>query len=447
MNQKHFVFIVAFLVACLVGVGDANAQNFKFSATSASGSMGENIDLNLLFDNAMDDVQGWSVGVCHDNANLQVNFADNGAVTQAFNDGEGPDIIFYNAFDDPPLGPGWNAGVVISIAGQEVLPPGNDFDIHIVNYTLVGDPMGGEIMTDVCPCNEMVGDPATPNVVVVNGQSVAAPGNCGTVTITSGPIPFMYIVEDETINYNADSGEASFSIDVLVQENPENPGFVNDTQGFSVGLASDPGLLTPIDIVPTGELAALDEGDGPELYFPGILADGLTAGVVYATAGGEFIQFDVPKPMLSCSYNTVPGPLIGQELPTNTMLVFSNDLGAVPVDNVVVVLGLSFEAEFFDGRITLNPITDPPFVRGDANADDGISDLADAIWLIQFLFVGGEAPPCMEAADANGDLDVNMGDFMYILNWQLLGGNPPPAPFPDCGLVPDQECVSYDVCP
>jgi len=40
------------------------------------------------------------------------------------------------------------------------------------------------------------------------------------------------------------------------------------------------------------------------------------------------------------------------------------------------------------------------FVRGDANAD-GEVNLSDSVATLQYLFLGGGAPSCLEAADAD----------------------------------------------
>ena len=134
MKQKHVTFLLALsLIIFTGGVLSAN-MNFKFSNSNETGSLGDRIDIVTTLDNEKDECEGWSIGVCHDNTLLTIVSLSNGSVTQGFNDGEGPDLYFPNVFEGPPNGPGWNAGVVISIAGAEALSPGNGFEIHIVNY-------------------------------------------------------------------------------------------------------------------------------------------------------------------------------------------------------------------------------------------------------------------------------------------------------------------------
>jgi hypothetical protein len=42
---------------------------------------------------------------------------------------------------------------------------------------------------------------------------------------------------------------------------------------------------------------------------------------------------------------------------------------------------------------------------------------------------------CLAACDANGDGDISGGitDAIFLLTFNLIGGTPPPAPFPECG--------------
>lgn len=62
---------------------------------------------------------------------------------------------------------------------------------------------------------------------------------------------------------------------------------------------------------------------------------------------------------------------------------------------------------------------------GDASAD-GIINLGDVVYIINYLFKA-DAPPCpMEAGDANCDGMVELGDAIYLINYLFRGG-PSPA--------------------
>jgi hypothetical protein len=61
---------------------------------------------------------------------------------------------------------------------------------------------------------------------------------------------------------------------------------------------------------------------------------------------------------------------------------------------------------------------------GDANGDDQIN-VGDAVFIINYVFKGGEPPDPLCEADANGDGDVNVADAVYLINFVFKGGNPP----------------------
>ena len=90
------------------------------------------------------------------------------------------------------------------------------------------------------------------------------------------------------------------------------------------------------------------------------------------------------------------------------------------------------------------------FLRGDGNGD-GIVNIADGIFLLQSLFADGGNSNCMDAADANDDGSVDVSDVISILGYQFNGTNPPPAPYPNCGVDPaggtSIGCISYTSCP
>jgi plastocyanin len=66
---------------------------------------------------------------------------------------------------------------------------------------------------------------------------------------------------------------------------------------------------------------------------------------------------------------------------------------------------------------------------GDAN-DDGQTNVGDAVFMINFVFKGGPAPPCLNEGDANADCQANVGDAVFLINFVFKGG-----PAPDCGCA------------
>lgn len=81
-----------------------------------------------------------------------------------------------------------------------------------------------------------------------------------------------------------------------------------------------------------------------------------------------------------------------------------------------------------------------PFLRGDSNVDS-VVDLSDAIFTLNFLFIGGVSPSCMDAADANDNGVLNITDAVVTL--LLLFGDVPllQPPFEDCGMDPTPDLL------
>jgi hypothetical protein len=88
-------------------------------------------------------------------------------------------------------------------------------------------------------------------------------------------------------------------------------------------------------------------------------------------------------------------------------------------------------------RLPCNDI-DYEFIRGDANSD-GDMNLADAIYILQYLFASGPGFLCPDAADANDQLQVDISDAVYILQNLFAQGPAIPPPHPELGVDPTAE--------
>jgi PKD repeat protein len=103
----------------------------------------------------------------------------------------------------------------------------------------------------------------------------------------------------------------------------------------------------------------------------------------------------------------------------------------------------------------------PRFARGDPTADGDIN-LTDGIAVLNYLFLGSEEPPCLDAGDFDdfGNDQLTISDAIGIFSWLFTGGASPPEPTPsatmyvpgDCDLDPTPDdgigCVQpATVCP
>jgi hypothetical protein len=55
--------------------------------------------------------------------------------------------------------------------------------------------------------------------------------------------------------------------------------------------------------------------------------------------------------------------------------------------------------------------------------DDGIIDVGDLTYLINYLFIGGPAPDPMQTGDVNSDGEVDVSDIVHFINYLFLGGS------------------------
>ena len=70
-----------------------------------------------------------------------------------------------------------------------------------------------------------------------------------------------------------------------------------------------------------------------------------------------------------------------------------------------------------------------PYHRNDFAKVPSENDVMDALRKFDI--------PCMAACDTNGDglVEGQVSDVVHMLMYNFLGGPPPVAPFPDCGLL------------
>ncbi len=257
---------------------------------------------------------------------------------------------------------------------------------------------------------------------------------------------YTFAAASGSFSYPASSGITSFGVALTIAEDAGNAGYPNLTQGFSFGVGHDSAVLSPASIDTGPALTGLLGGGGPQFLELGIYADGVTAGCVYDFLGVETVQFASASEVLSVNYSTLPGTLAGATASTNTVLTWSDSIGAPPVANVIVVSGSSSVPAFEDGVVTLVP-GGGGFQRMDCNTDGG-TDIGDAITALAALFSGGVIL-CADACDVNDDGNLDIADPISALAVLFSGASDPPAPYGVCGADPTPDsldCGEYPGC-
>jgi hypothetical protein len=64
------------------------------------------------------------------------------------------------------------------------------------------------------------------------------------------------------------------------------------------------------------------------------------------------------------------------------------------------------------------------YICGDANGDGSVN-VSDAVYIINYIFIGGDAPDPLASANVNCDMGVNVSDAVWIINYIFIGGNDP----------------------
>jgi hypothetical protein len=430
-------FVTIGLVFGLLGSSTLPAQ--IFSAGSDSAAAGGSMNITATLDNSGSGgaVQGWSFGMCHDSSIGSVSLVHN-------EDSDGVDFNQSSIFPG-----GWTQGVVICFTGCNPIPEGQTLTMSSADYDIDTAANPGNYPVQFC---NSLGSPVVTTVAVIGGASLVPTQNAGNMEVIDIPGPTItYVASDTTAAYNPDDGVSGFSVDLQVFETDNSAlgaPFPNTTQGFSMGLGHDSTLLEATSVSLAGPVAALDGGNGPSFAESSIYTDGITIGCVYSFIGAETISYAAQETVAEVSYSTVAGTLTGDTDGAATSLSWTNGLGAPNVTNVMVVGGGSIAAETQDATITLVAASVTAYLRSDANADGRI-DVADAIWMLSDLFLGGVHLDCEAASDSNADGAYDVADPTFVIQFQFLEGSAPPAPYPDCGTTPSQEaadCFDYPIC-
>lgn len=426
------------VLAAVLSAGPLLAQDsdYLLRLSCGEGVPGDDVTLTLTYSGAGEPLQGYQWGICHDDALLDILPADidRGAALASL------DFLF-EGIEVFPTG-GWNIGVLFDVKTATVLEPGVELELYTATYALLAE---GRALVEFC---ETLGDPLTTVRVIASAIEIEPVTVDGSIQIHDATAPFTYLAEDQTVAFDPEDGFATVAQQLRIVENPSHSGFPSDTQGFSMGLAHDPAVLTPSVPGAVGELADLNSGDGPSFFGPNLdpaLGDGVTLGVIYQYFGGEFIEFDSAKEVVEIEYDVNSDLLIDNPFGLDTTLRWDDSLGNPPVRNHVVVDDLIVQGtRLSDACIRFRVPEGELFKRGDVDGNGSVIGLVDGIYLLAFGFSDGPSPPCFDAADVDDNgTAIALIDGIYLLTWAFSDGPSPPAPGPTvCG--PDDSSDPLD---
>ncbi|MGE3165407.1 MAG: hypothetical protein AB7O52_10920 [Planctomycetota bacterium] len=168
------------LLAALPAVANAQSPDYWLRAADTAGVQGEVVAVEISLEVSGQDVQGWSFGLCHDAADLQVAGIQIGPDIATINNGGPPFFSFVEILAD-----GVRVMQILDFAVSNVLHPDfAPYQILVVSYELLAP---NQSTTTVGFCNTL-GNPATSVEVVVRGQAVLPTTMPSTIDIGGGAV-------------------------------------------------------------------------------------------------------------------------------------------------------------------------------------------------------------------------------------------------------------------
>ena len=416
----RFYFLSSILSLALCSSVHSQSSDYNFFFSDGFGVIGGNaqIDVMLSIASGVEEISGWSLGVCHSSSAIDIVDVLEGSTTA----GIGPD------FSDQALipGQGWTVGVLLSFVGSTTLGEGSGYSLHSAIYEVL------EADDPVLNYCSSLGSPPVDTLVAFPDSSTEIPfQEAGSITISDTP-PFTLAVSSSTV---APGGSSELD---LILGNPL------PIQAISFGLNLGSDHLQPLNIIPGSAIDLATGTAGPDFLAVDIDAGSSTGATFMCVLSLSAPYAEIPTgngmQLAVVQYDCSADAQQGDTFTSNLV----DDLGSPPVLLSATVSGVDTALVTESGMITVDGSAQgPSFIRGDVDADLDLG-LGDPIQLINYLFTSGQEPTCLATADfdANGDLQLN--DIINLLGFLFNDGSAPASPFPGCG--PDDSINSLD-CP
>ncbi|MDC0853023.1 hypothetical protein OAP77_01585 [Planctomycetota bacterium] len=408
-------------------------------------------DVPILLSNSTGAVQGFVVAIAHGPDDLTLNeITIDGTITSTV----GAEFEVSNIYAD-----GGTIGVVLDFQPPfdgQVIPLGTDQQIATFRYScnsIIYLPEN-DLVTPLTPINNYIGDPPLENVIVVEGLSLNPSLEAGELTCEAIEPPPEHntimtadAVFDGSVGNYAHSGMTGTLN--LFYSDPDD-----EIQGFTITICYDCDLT--IEAGTFSLDGSIVEETGAEYLNHQVdddCSDGETGELILAILLDALPPFE-GQTLPPTSENLLVGSIsvsVDESAECNELqeIYFCDDIngnGSVSLYNNVVIDYQSVQDyERIDTGI--NVVPEEIFQRGDCNSDDKV-DLADAATTIASQFQGLPIL-CPDACDINDDGIINLADSVYVMNWLFKFGPTPPDPGPfDNGADPTDDelplCNSND---
>jgi 3',5'-cyclic AMP phosphodiesterase CpdA len=195
---------------------------------------------------------------------------------------------------------------------------------------------------------------------------------------------------------------------------------VNDTSGIDMEISGTVYSLKPAGIIPGSDSLSWEMSIEEISSFidPAIDPAGFTFEIRGSAEGSAFLTIE--------KITTEGGH---ESAYYDSVMVTALSVGHLYVLGDSIDYGIRFDDNddgIVDRVVQPDEISLPDFICGDANGDAAV-DIADAVYLIAYIFSGGPAPNPLAAGDANCDGEVDIADVVYLVNYIFSGGAAPCA--------------------
>ena len=393
----------------------------------------------VTMDNSLGPVQGFVTAVTHDPSVITLEDITLGAATIA-GDAE---FEIANLYEN-----GGTLGVVMDFQPPfdgQTLPLGNDIHIATYSYSCVdsniyveGEAIPAAATSALTLDSGSLGSPPLDNVLVINGLSLQPILSSGTFTCEPVGVPAEDTILWMETQFDTDEGNYAYlgQTGDLCFYYKDDDDYI---QGFTLTVCYDCDLTIHEDSW---------EFNGSILNQVGIeylavqvdddCSDGETGELIVALLMDALPPFEGQTLPQTTDLNE-GRLLVGKmrvtvddsaECETEQAIYWCNDIdgnGDVSLYNNVVI---DFESiQIYERNDTfVYVVPEEVFQRGDCNSDDKV-DLADSATMLANQF-NGLPILCPDACDSNDDGSLNMADSVYLLNWLFKFGPIPTAPGP-----------------
>ncbi len=218
-----------------------------------------------------------------------------------------------------------------------------------------------------------------------------------------------------------------------VGTNPQDLDIGPDNRLYVVCSGDYEGLPGMLYIVDTSISMAVDSFVTATTFFPPTDVIVSSQGVGFLAAGGWFTDgevytFDAATGVMLHDQNNPLKTSLGvlAVIPASDSTIYTMNFGAdniTEMDSAGQILNTYFVG---DGPqfAAINMVEGPDYICGDANSDHELN-VSDAVYIINFVFSGGNAPDPMESGDTNCDGEVNVSDAVWIINFVFENGFEP----------------------